>query len=93
MEDALKLICSMNNFPFAVFNYRNYGLAYKSSRYDDLFAKTVAKWGKRLQIQIKTNVFHSFDPISIIGFLTTFKLSHDTKRVHHGAAMELLPSS
>lgn len=45
----------------------------KSSKFDKVVAKCVAKWGKRLQIQIKRKIFDSFDPNLTLGFLSKLK--------------------
>lgn len=39
---------------------------------------------------MKTNIFHSFDPVSTIGILSAFNLACGTNRVHKVAAMWLL---
>lgn len=36
---------------------------------------------------MKEHTFDPSDPISILGFLTTFKLACDANRIHEGAAM------
>lgn len=61
-----KVLCSVNNRFLAALDYQNFGLAEKSSKYDDRVAKIVAKVGKRLQVHMKTNTFHSFGSISTI---------------------------
>lgn len=61
-------------------------------KYNDCVDKRIVKWAKRFQVQIKTNILDSFDPIPIIEFITTFKLASDTNGAHTGASFWLLPS-
>lgn len=89
-EDLPKTIRPVNNRFRDALDFRTYRLVDTSPKYDDRVAKRVAKWAKRLQVQMKTNIFDSFDPISIISFLSAFKLACDTNGVHEGAAMWLL---
>lgn len=52
--------------------------------------RKVANWTKGLQVQMNTTIFHPYDPISIIPFLSSFKLACDTNGIHEIAAMWLL---
>lgn len=45
---------------------------------------------KKVASQMKEHYFDPSDPISIVGFLATFKLVCDTNCVHKEAAMEVL---
>lgn len=47
-------------------DYQNHRLADKLFKYGDHVAKSAAKWAPRLQIQVNSNIFDSFDPISVI---------------------------
>lgn len=67
-------------------DYRTYLLADKSSNYDDEVVISVPNWTKRLQVQMKFQVFDSFNLISIIIFVLASKLVCNTNGVHEGAA-------
>lgn len=56
---------------------RTYRLADKSSSYYDEIARIVAKWAKRPQVQMRSQIFDLFDPISFIGFLSAFRSACD----------------
>lgn len=61
-------------------------------KYNVPFAKSVAKWAKRLLAQMKTNVSDSFNPILIIGLSSTLKLACDTNGIHKSAASHMTTS-
>lgn len=84
-DKDLPVICPVDDCFQKGPDYRKKRVADASSHYDDDIARRIAKWGKRLQVQMKLEVFHSIDPISIFSFLFAFKLVFDTNRVHEGA--------
>lgn len=45
---------------------------------------------RRMTAQKKAHMFNSFDPISIIGFVKSFKLACGTSCMHEGATTSLL---
>lgn len=51
-----------------MFHCRTHYLAEKSSPYDDMGAQNVAKWSKRLQVHMRSKIFHSLDTIPILSF-------------------------
>lgn len=59
---ASKVICPVNDRYREALDFRPYLLANTSGRYDDKIARNVAKWAKRLRLQMKTNTFDSFHP-------------------------------
>lgn len=71
-------------------NYRTYCLSDKSSNYVVEVPQSVDKWAKSLQVQMKMQIFDSFDPVSILSFLSAFKLACDTSGVNEGAALWLI---
>lgn len=81
---------SVNDCFTEALQYRKHFLADNSSCYDDEVARCVARLAKRLQVQIKSQTLESFDPISVICFLSNFKLVCDTNRVHKRAAPWLI---
>lgn len=74
----------------AFLDYRTTLLADKSSHYNDEVARNVSRWTKRFQIQIKLHGFDLFEPISIISFLSAFRLACDINRVNGVEALGLL---
>lgn len=85
-----KVLLLVNNCFCDTLAYHNYCFADKSSDYDDHVTESVAKWAKRLQVQVKTHGFDSPDPISITRIFSKFKLTCETNRIHKGRAMWLL---
>lgn len=51
----------------------------------------IAKLVIKIKSQIKPYLIDTKNPISFIGFFSTFKLAYDTHRIHKGAAMRSLP--
>lgn len=47
----------------------------------------IPKMTNKVELQRKVYFFGASNSISIIGFLTTFKLACDTNNIHEGAAM------
>lgn len=70
--------------------YHIYCLANESSKYDAYVAKSITKLAKPLALQIKTNILHSLDLISIINLQSTFKSACDIIGILEGAAMLFL---
>lgn len=71
-------------------NYCTYRLLDKSSQCDRTVANNIAKWGKRVQAQMRSDMFHEINLISGISLLFSFKLAKGTNRTHKSAAMWLL---
>lgn len=86
-DKELWVIFPVNDRFRKVSDYRRYRLADKSSLYDDEVARSVSRWAKRLQVQMKSQFFDSLDPISIISFLSGLKLACGTEKVHQRAAL------
>lgn len=84
-EDSL-VINPVNDRLQEVLAYRTYLPADKLSHYDDRAARSVANWAKRFQVQMRSQTFDSSDPISIIYFLSTYKLACNRSRVIEGAS-------
>lgn len=83
-------IPSDNDRFWGALDYRMYRLADKLSWYDEEAVRSEDKWAKRLQVQVKWRVLDFFDPISIVSFLSSFKLACATDSVHEGAAVQFL---
>lgn len=90
-EDGPKVLRQIKIRFCDALDYHSCLLADKSPNYDYRVAKSRAKGAERLKVQIKASIFVSFDPISIMGVLSTFQLACDTNRIHERAAMQLLP--
>lgn len=71
-------------------DYHNYCVANQSSKNAYQFAKSVVISAERVQLQMKKNISHSFDSLSLIGFSSISKLVFNTKRIHEGRDMLLL---
>lgn len=46
---------------------------------------------KKIKMDVKADCFNPRNPISIMGFLSTFKLSCNISRIHEGASMWVFP--
>lgn len=69
--------------------YHSYRMADRSQYYDDGVARHIAKMGRRLKVQLKSQMFDGSDPITILSFLPAFQMTSDKNRVHEGADMWL----
>lgn len=86
----MQFIRSFNDRFWDALEYWMYHLPDKSFGYDDEVAQSVFRRVGRLQVQVHSQTFHSFYPISINCALSAFKLACDTNRVHEAAAFWLL---
>lgn len=66
--------------------------ANRSPFYYDSVSGYIAMLVKKVKLQMKAHIFDPKDPISIVGFLATFKLVYDTNNIHEKAAMLVLPN-
>lgn len=60
-------------------------------RYDENVSSYITKLVKNVRSQMKAHFVDQNDPISIIGFLATFKFACDANRIHEAEAMRVLP--
>lgn len=67
-------------------------LADQSQHYDDDLARHIAKMAKRLEVQLKLQMFDGSNPITILSFLLAFQMACDTNITHAGVSMWLFPS-
>lgn len=75
----------VNNRLGAALEYHSYGLSDKSYKYNYYVHKSLTKKAKRIKVNMNTNNFYLFDPISFIGFLSTFKSACDTNGTYEDA--------
>lgn len=68
-------------------DYRTYFLNNGSPRYDDSVSHYIPKILKKIRSQMKTHTFDPASPISVLGFLTIYKLACDANHIHEVAAM------
>lgn len=66
--------------------YHTYRLIDNSSEYNGKVAQNTAKGAKRLQTQIQSRTLDEVDPISVISFLSAFKMARDTNEIQESAA-------
>lgn len=87
--DGLRVIHSMSTrFPRAV-EYRTSQLKNKFSKNDHIVSKNIRKKLTCMTAQMSPNTFDRFDPLSIIGFRSSFKFAFGINEIHEGAAMWL----
>lgn len=69
---------------------RTYPLAATLSLWDcEVVRRVSQQQAKRLQVQMKPQLFSSFDPISIHSFLSAFKWEYDMNSVSEGTAFRI----
>lgn len=71
-------------------DYRRYGLADKSSHYDEAVAQSVNKWANCVLVHMRLHRFESLYLISVLIFLSPIILVCYTNEVHEGVALWLL---
>lgn len=64
------VICPVNKRSRKVLDYRTHCLPDKSSHYDEKACRSVDKWTKRLQVQMRYQISDLFGPIFILSFLS-----------------------
>lgn len=70
-----------------VLDFNTYCLANEYQFCFERVAKHVLKWANRLPKQMKALQYEPMDPLLVIGFLSGFKMVHDSNGIHDGAAM------
>lgn len=89
-EKDLPVICPVNDGFLEALDYSTYFFFDKSSGYDKEVGPSVAKLASHLQIQMEFQTCDEVDPISIINFMSAFKLASHTTGVQEGAALWML---
>lgn len=87
LDGGLLVVCPVNDRFQEALNYSINRLADEWSHHDDKIAPSVAKCAQHLQVQTKLQIFDSFDPVSILSFLSELILACNTNAVHKGAAL------
>lgn len=59
----------------------------KSSRNDESVGENIANWAMKPQTLVRSHIFDAFYLISVICFLSAFKLGRDTNGTPESAAM------
>jgi len=70
-------------------DYRTYLLNDRSTKFNSGVTKQIAKMVRRMDVQMKSQIFDPVDPITILSFLPAFKTACDSNGIHEGAAMWL----
>ena len=78
----LPVIRPLNDLFTKAVDYRTYRLESCSVRYDASTPRRINRYGKKLQVQMKTNTFGGQDSIAVLRFLARFKMACD----HIGSA-------
>lgn len=66
--------------------YYTYSLNYQSPNYSKKVVKNCAGYGKKLQVQMKTDTFDPGDQISFLSILTNFKPACHLGRIYEGVS-------
>lgn len=90
-EPGLFVLQTLNDTYAIALDYRTYGLADKSTKYDKTVSSCISKMFENVMSQMKVLFFIPKDAIFTIGFLATFELACDTNRIHEGGAMRAVP--
>lgn len=89
-DEGLPVIQSVSTRFQEAPDYRTYLLEDRSFHNDDKVARSVAKWSKPLQVQMRSQMFNSFDQISILRFLSAFMLPCYSNGVYEVGGLCLL---
>lgn len=89
-QELLDLKAVKSHYSRAV-DYRTYGLAHPSIRYNEILRSYIFKTVKKIKLQMKAHFFDPSNQISIIGFLDKIQLASNTNRIHEGVAMWVHP--
>lgn len=68
-------------------DYRSSPLAEQSQHYDNNVSRHIAKMTKRLELQLKVQIFDRSDPITILSFLPVIQMGCDANGVYEGASI------
>lgn len=74
-EDKLKRVNAVKYRINVAVDYRSYRLLDTSPKHDSTVSKSVAKMPNRMKAPMKPHAFDPLDPISISGFLKSYKLA------------------
>lgn len=83
----MKVIKSASTPVRKAVGYRTYRLENKSTKDGHTISKNISRMLKQMTVQMKSYVFHSFEPVSIIGILCNFKLACDATGIHESATI------
>lgn len=70
--------------------YQTYLLSVRYQNFDDDVISQNLKMMLGIKVQLKFQVFHGYDLVSILGFFSGLQMACDTSRIYAGAAMCLL---
>lgn len=77
----------MNDRHCTMFAYRTCSLSNKYQVYDEQVAKNVLKCASRLPVPMKSLQLDPVDHMSVICFLSAFKMAWKDNAIHEGAMM------
>lgn len=86
-EGVKKLKAVANKHFIEALEYKSYCLEKKFQKYNGHISAKIAKWAKRKDVQMKSVVFIPSNPISMLSFSHSFKMTCDCNGIHVGAAM------
>lgn len=92
MEHALPALQTVKRHYSRAIEYRTYRLANRSTCYDETVSSKISKMMKNIKSQMKAHFSDPSDSISIIDFLTTFRLACNINRIHEEAPFESFQS-
>lgn len=88
---VVEVLRSVNTYFTSVMNFENYHVTLQSQKYNGHIYGQIAKWAKRMDVQMKSSIFKPSDPSSIHDFRNNFETACDSNGVHGGATMPLFP--
>lgn len=90
VSEVIKLL---NAHFIAALDLNNDSLQRKSQQYNRDISGKMARWGKLMDVQMKSVTFKPSDPISIVSVLDIIDIAYDSNCIHEGAAVWLFSHS
>lgn len=87
--ELLTVIQSVNAYLETSLDYCPYPLAERSQWYNDDVVRLKTKLAKRLEVQLKSQMFARSNLITNLNFLPEFQMACDTNGINKGAGMSL----
>lgn len=87
MGDEVKVLLPVYDHLKLARDIQSYRLANRSTHYGEQVAKLLAKWPTTFQVQRKSQMFDTMDPLSNVGFRKALKFACEENKVHEKAAM------
>lgn len=79
---GLEVLKPVNAYLNAAMKSQTYRLTAQSRKYSGRFFGKIAKWSKRMDVQLNSSIYKPSDPMSVPDFLHNFKTAYDSNGIH-----------